>query len=130
MQYQGGTSALYLQREDGTFDDASDRLVAPLAGPGLVLLATDLDEDGKIDLFLGNDLPSNYDRYFRNLGGGAFSEIGMSLGVAYSARPSGLSSMSANDPDFDRDGHLDLIESSWEGESDGMFKCSGSSAAK
>ena len=121
-QYDFGAPSLFLQGNDGVFADASDRLPR-LKEPGLVLLATDLDEDSKIDLFLGNDVASFPDHYYRGDGMGGFTDVGAELGVRFAASKSGISSMSSNDPDFDGDGHLDLFESSQALDPDGAFRC-------
>jgi len=123
--YKGGRALLFLQGPDGAFDEASDRFVAPVTAPALVLLGTDLDEDGRVDLFVGNDTSAALDRYFRRGEDGTFEEKAEALGVAYTPKPTGLSSMSATDPDFDGDGHLDLIESTWEQEPSAVFLCNG-----
>ena len=127
LQYAYGSTVLLLQQDDGAFPDVSDRL-GKLPEPSLVLLATDLDEDGKVDLFVGNDIARFSDRYYRGDGAGGFTEVGETLGVAYNARKSGIFSMSAVDEDVDGDGHLDLSESSWEEESSTIYRCTGSSA--
>ena len=43
-------------------------------GRGLGVVAADLDDDGRIDLFVANDMTANY--FFRNLGGLRFEEVG------------------------------------------------------
>ena len=43
-------------------------------GRGLGVVAADLDGDGRIDLFVANDMTANY--LFRNLGGFRFEEVG------------------------------------------------------
>jgi hypothetical protein len=123
-----GTPRLLFQREDGTFEDVSDRL-GSLAQPGLSLLATDLEHDGIVDLFVGNDLNPNIDHYFHDDGKGRFLDVGATLGVMVSGRRSGICSMSANDGDVDADGHLDLLESTWSTEPSPLFRCTGVGAA-
>ena len=119
-----GTPRLLLQRDDGTFEDVSDRL-GNLSQPGLSLLATDLEQDGIVDLFVGNDLNPNVDHYFHNDGAGHFTDVGPRLGVFVSFRRTGICSMSANDGDVDGDGHLDLLESTWSTEPSSIFRCIG-----
>ena len=58
--------------------DAPRRRVA-----GLGVVAADLDDDDRIDLYVANDGTANY--LFRNLGGFRFEEIGLQAGVAGSA---------------------------------------------
>ena len=122
--FAGGSTLLLLQRASGDFQDVSDRL-GRVDEPGLVLLATDLDEDGLLDLFVGNDSPRANDRYFAGDGAGAFTDVAVKLGVAFNGRKNGVSSMSAFDADVDGDGHLDLLESSWEDDRDALFRCEG-----
>ena len=43
-------------------------------GRGLGVVAADLDDDGRVDLFVANDTTANY--LFRNLGGIRFEEVG------------------------------------------------------
>ena len=47
-------------------------------GRGLGVVAADLDQDGKIDLFVANDTTANY--FFRNQGGFRFVEEGHRVG--------------------------------------------------
>lgn len=124
LQYDYGSTKLLLQNADGTFADESTRFGA-LAEPGLALLATDLDNDGKLDLFVGNDIARFQDRYFFGDGKGQFVEGAKQLGVAFAASTSGVYTMSASDGDVDGDGHLDLFESTWDDEPNPLFRCFG-----
>jgi hypothetical protein len=121
-EYAYGSTTLLFQQDDGSFVDESARL-GKHPEPGLVALATDLDEDGHLDLFVGNDISKFQDRYYRGDGKGSFTEAARALGVAFNARLSGVYSMSAVDGDIDGDGHLDLTESSWDEEPSPIFRC-------
>jgi len=124
LQYDYGTTTLLFQQDDGSFANESARL-GMFAEPGLALLATDLDNDGNLDLFVGNDIARFQDRYFFGDGKGAFVEGAKGLGVAFSGSTSGVYTMSASDGDVDGDGHLDLFESSWDDEPNALFRCFG-----
>jgi hypothetical protein len=69
-------------------------------------VATDVNNDGKMDLFVANDTVSNY--LYMN-GGSTFEEVGLVAGVAYSADGRGRSGMGVDSADFNNDGQMDLF---------------------
>ncbi len=77
-------------------------------GKGLVLAFADANDDGRVDLYLGNDgVPSDL---MVNQGGLRFRNRGLESGVAYgSVKEEAISAMGADWADFDRDGRLDLV---------------------
>jgi hypothetical protein len=84
-------------------------------GRGLGVLATDLDGDGKIDLFVTNDTTANY--FFRNRGGFRFTEEALDSGLAASAGGGYLAGMGIACGDLDGDGLPDLAVTNFYGES-------------
>jgi len=74
--------------------------------PGLGVVASDLDADGDMDIFVGNDATPNL--LFVNLGGGRFEERGLLSGLAYSGDGIAQASMGLDSADYDNDGLLDL----------------------
>ena len=100
-----GPNALFRNNGDGTFTDVAARAgVADPEGHSNGGCAADYDNDGDQDLYVTNHGPS---RLFRNEGGGAFTEVSTSSGVADSD-PS-LKSTGCAWGDYDRDGLLDLV---------------------
>ena len=75
-------------------------------GRGLGVVAADLDDDGKVDVFVANDLSANL--FFRNLGGFRFSEQATEAGLAASAEGGYLAGMGIACGDLDGDGRPDL----------------------
>ncbi len=75
-------------------------------GRGLGVLAADLDDDGKIDLFVTNDTTANY--FFQNQGGFRFVEKAMECGLATGSSGGYMAGMGIACGDFDGDGRLDV----------------------
>ena len=95
------------RNDGGRFVDVTDEAgIVDRDGRGLGVVAADLDDDGKIDLFVANDTTANY--FFRNQGGFRFTEEGLSSGLATSAGGGYLAGMGMACGDFDGDGRLDL----------------------
>jgi enediyne biosynthesis protein E4 len=92
---------LYLQKADGTFEDATERAGLAGAGYGMGVAVGDYDNDGDPDLYV-TAYPRN--ALYRNEGGGRFVDVTEEAGVA----GSGWSS-SAAFVDVDADGRLDLV---------------------
>jgi tetratricopeptide (TPR) repeat protein len=95
-------------RNDGGrfIDVTAEAGIVDREGRGLGVVAADLDDDGKVDVFVANDLSANY--YFRNLGGFRFSEQAEEAGLAASAEGAYLAGMGIACGDLDGDGRLDL----------------------
>jgi hypothetical protein len=84
-------SWLFHNNGDGTFTDVSNATgIASHLGKAWGVVATDVNNDGKMDLFVANDTVSNF--LFMNQGG-KFDEVGLVAGVAYSAEGRARSGM-------------------------------------
>ena len=70
------------------------------------VVATDIDNDGRMDLFVANDTVSNF-LYLNK--GGRFEEGGLAADVAYSADGRARSGMGVDSADFNNDGWMDLF---------------------
>jgi tetratricopeptide (TPR) repeat protein len=89
-------------------------------GRGLGVVAADLDDDGKVDLYVANDMSANY--LFRNLGGFHFEETALLSGAAGSANGDYQSGMGVACGDVDGDGRPDLAVTNFFGESTTLFQ--------
>ena len=101
-------SRLFQNNGDGSFKDVSrESGIADSPGKSFGAVATDVNNDGLMDLFVANDTMPNF--LFVNKGGGKFEEVGLSAGVAYGANGRPRSGMGVDATDFDGDGWQDLF---------------------
>jgi len=107
ITYDPWPSRLYKSNGDGTFTDVSASSgIGQHLGKGLGVVATDINNDGLMDLFVANDSVADF--LYLNKGGGKFEEIGFEAGVAYGADGAARSGMGVDAFDFDGDGRQDL----------------------
>ena len=100
-------SWLFHNNGDGTFTDVSKATgIAEHLGKAWGAVATDVNNDGKMDLFVANDTVSNF--LYMNRGG-SFEETGLVSEVAYSADGRARSGMGVDSADFNDDGKMDLF---------------------
>ena len=101
-------SWLFHNNGDGTFTDVSvESGIAERRGKAWGVVATDINNDGRMDLFVSNDTVPNF--LFANRGNGKFDEIGEPAGVAYSEAGKPRSGMGLDSADFNQDGWMDLF---------------------
>ena len=106
--YQPMPSCLFHNNGDGTFTDVSKASgIGKYPGKAWGAVATDINNDGLLDLFVGNDTVPNF--LFKNVGQGRFEEIATQAGVAYSADGRARSGMGVDSADFNEDGWMDLF---------------------
>jgi enediyne biosynthesis protein E4 len=100
-------SWLFHNNGDGTFTDVSKETgIAAHAGKAWGVVATDINNDGNMDLFVANDTVANF--LFVNRGG-HFEEAGLAADIAYSADGRARSGMGVDSADFNEDGWMDLF---------------------
>jgi tetratricopeptide (TPR) repeat protein len=120
-RYPAQDDLLYRNNGDGTFTEVS--LAAGFRAPdgrGLGLAIADLDDDGKLDIFVANDATPNF--LFRNLGGLRFEEVGAKAGVATNGAGRATASMGVVAEDLDGDGRIDLFITNLVNESSTFFR--------
>src|SRR5207245_4413974 len=89
--YDPMPSWLFHNNGDGTFTDVSNETgIAQHRGKAWGVVATDVDNDGRMDIFVANDTVPNF--LFVNRGG-KFEEAGLEAGVAYSGEGRARSGM-------------------------------------
>ena len=100
----GFADQFFRNNGDGTFYEATEEVGLGETGWALAVSASDIDKDGDLDLFIGNDIGN--DVMYLNRGDGTFEDISESAGVVYAG-----SSMSADFGDVNGDGWPDLYVS-------------------
>ncbi len=89
-------------------------------GRGLGVLAADLDDDGRVELFVANDMTANY--LFKNRGGLTIEDVGLGSGVASNAYGGYQAGMGVACGDLDGDGKPDLAVTNFFNESTTFFR--------
>ncbi len=106
--YKPISSRLFHNNGDGTFSDVSEQSgIAHSLGKPWGVVATDINNNGWMDLFVSNDTAPNF--LFANRGHGHFEDIGFLAGVAYSPFGVARSGMGVDAADYDQDGWMDLF---------------------
>ncbi|MCX7420263.1 MAG: CRTAC1 family protein [Planctomycetia bacterium] len=122
-EFEGLPDVLYLSNGDGTFRDASKEGGLRPDGKGLGVLTADLDLDGDVDVYVGNDTVANF--LLRNDGSGKFQEVGLISGTAVNQTGSPDGSMGVDVGDFNLDGVPDLWVVNFERESIALYRNEG-----
>jgi len=100
---------LFHNNGDGTFTDVSKESgIAQSRAKAWGVVAADVNNDGRMDLYVTNDTVPNF--LFANRGKGRFEEIGIFAGVGVSSFGKARSGMGVDAADYDQDGWIDLFE--------------------
>ena len=106
LSYNAQPDRFYRNNGDGTFTDITRDVGLHFPdGRAMSAIATDLNDDGKLDVYVANDASSNC---FFLAGDGTFSNEAVAWGLAFGEGGQGASSMGPVAGDVDRDGSLDL----------------------
>jgi hypothetical protein len=101
-------SFLYHNNGDGTFSEVSGGTdIQRAKGKALGVVATDINDDGLMDLFVANDTVQNF--LFANRGKGKWDEIALAAEVGFSANGQPRSGMGVDAADINGDGKQDLF---------------------
>jgi hypothetical protein len=99
---------LFHNNGDGTFTEVSAGTdIQRARGKGLGVVATDINDDGLMDLFVANDTVQNF--LFANRGKGKWDEISLAAEVGFSANGTPRSGMGVDAADVNGDGRQDLF---------------------
>ena len=123
--YKASTNVLYHNNRDGTFTEVTHKAgIGSEARRSLGVAAADFHGDGRLDLFVANDIGPNY--LFRNKGDGTFEDVAMQEGVALGSRkPDPQANMGVAVGDYDEDGDLDVLVTTFSGEGYTLYRNEG-----
>ena len=108
VTYQPYPDRLFRNRGNGTFEDVTaSSQIARAYGAGLGVVASDLDEDGRVDIYVANDGHPN--QFWVNRGDGTFEDRALVAGCAFNVDGRAEASMGVDAADFDGDGDEDLF---------------------
>ena len=117
-------SLLYHNNGDGTFKEVSAGTdIQRALGKALGVVATDINGDGLMDLFVANDTVQNF--LFVNRGKGKWEEIALPAEVGFSSNGTPRSGMGVDAADFNGDGKQDLFVANVDQEMFSLYKNEG-----
>jgi hypothetical protein len=125
---KGLGDSLYHNNGDGTFTDVSKAAgVDDKAGYyGLGVTWSDLNDDGRPDLFVADDSTPNY--LYRNDGNGHFSDVSYISGTAVSGDGGEMAGMGVAICDFNHTGRFSIHVTNFEDQSNSLFRNDGNLA--
>ncbi len=120
---------IFFNNGDGTFSAANQTVGIKTPGKGLGVIAVDVNQDAKLDVYVANDTTNNL--LFMNEGGGKFKEMGVISGTALDERGVANGSMGLAVLDYNNDLKPDIWVTNYENETfalyhnddRGMFRC-------
>jgi enediyne biosynthesis protein E4 len=111
--FKGTASFLYHNNGDGTFTETSQGTdIAKSMGKGLGVVATDVNNDGRMDIFVANDTVQNFlfvNRGPDKSGKWQFEEVALQAEVGFSDNGQARSGMGVDAADLNNDGWQDLF---------------------
>jgi enediyne biosynthesis protein E4 len=114
-------SVLFRNNGNGTFSEvATGTDIHRALGKAFGVVATDINGDGLMDLFVANDTVQNF--LFANRGKNNWEEIGLAAEVGFNANGRPRSGMGVDAADFDQDGLEDLFVANIDQEMFSLYK--------
>ena len=119
LVFEGVSDSVFEADGFGGFRDRSTEVGLVEGGKGMSALVADLDLDGDVDVYVGNDTTPKF--LYENVNG-QLRERGLISGVSLSKLGAAEGSMGTDLGDFDLDGLPDLWVANFEDETFGLYK--------
>ena len=112
---------LYANNGNGTFTDisVSSGIASASASPGLGVVMTDFDSDGKLDIYVANDLKAAF--LFHNQGGRKFTEKALFSGCAFGPDGTLVAGMGVEVGEIDDNGRPALFVTNFQNKPNVLF---------
>ncbi len=118
------SSLLFRNNRNGTFTAVGQgTAIGAARGKALGVVATDVNNDGRMDLFVANDTVENF--LFVNHGAKDWEEVGLFSGVALGTYGEARSGMGVDAADVDGDGWQDLFVANIDREMFSLYRNTG-----
>jgi hypothetical protein len=125
MMYPPAANVLFHNNRDGTFTDVTSKAgVALDKQRSQGVAAADFHGKGRLDLFVANDMGPNF--LLRNKGDGTFQNVAMQENVAYGLAGQSQANMGLAIGDYDGDGDLDVVVTTFSNEPYTLYRNEGS----
>lgn len=114
------SSNLLFINQGGAFEEVAAERGLDDEAPSLVNVFFDADDDGDLDLYVGNDMGLFFDdRFYENDGSGRFTDRSSERGLT----APGTDTMGVDVGDYDLDGHTDLVITDFKEQPTRLFHC-------
>ena len=122
--YVGQTCWLFHNRGNGTFEDVTASSgIFDSSSKSLGIAMLDYDQDGWPDLLVANDTQPN--KLYRNQRNGTFKDVGVEVGIAFSAEGKARAGMGVDVGDFDNSGRDGIAITNFDNEMIGLYRADG-----
>ena len=122
MGLKGAPNELYHNNGDGTFTNASDKLIVKDNVPHYCFtpLTADFENNGWPDVYVSCDSSPNF--LFHNNRDGSFTDMALAAGVAYNEDGHTQAGMGVDAGDYAGDGWLDIIKTNFSDDSSTLYR--------